>query len=64
MHEILDEFEIKLSEETDKLISCQQSKNLNSCLKCDSLIGCEIRGKYVKAVYDSMSKGAAGDFEF
>jgi len=31
---------------------------------CEKLLECEVRDDYIKAVYDSMSKGAGGGFEF
>lgn len=67
---ISDDFEnsdewIEKRDQKKKLIQeCQKSKSLSSCFECDKLIGCEIRGEYVKAVYESMSKGATGGFEF
>ena len=60
----LDEFELALKEELKVLQECQNSKNLDSCLKCDKIIGCETRGNYVKVVYMSMNKGVTGGFEF
>jgi len=60
----LDEYEKKLEEETKRLKECQNDKMVDSCLKCDKIIGCEIRNSYVKAVYDSMNKGQSGGFEF
>ncbi len=60
----LDEYEIKLQNATNELKICQKEKNVDSCLKCDKIIGCTIRNKYVHAVYDSMNKGQSGGFEF
>jgi len=31
---------------------------------CDKLFECALRDEYVKAVYESMSKGQGGGFEF
>ena len=62
--EELDEFEVALKKELKVLQECQNSKNLDSCLKCDKIIGCEIRNNYIKAVYKSMNKGITGGFEF
>ncbi len=53
-----------LEEETLKIKACQKSKNINSCLKCEKIIGCKARNNYVKAVYNSMNKGQSGGFEF
>jgi hypothetical protein len=47
-----------------ELQKCQEIKNLESCSSCENYIGCEIRKKYVATVYDSMSKGQTGGFEF
>lgn len=60
----LDEWELKLEEQLKVLHSCQSDKGLNSCNPCDQFFGCELRKKYVKAVYESMSKGSGGGFEF
>jgi hypothetical protein len=60
----LDEYEINLKKMTEELVECQTRNDKNSCLKCDKIIGCDIRNRYVKAVYDSMSKGQSGGFEF
>ena len=60
----LDEFELALKEELKVLQECQNSKDLDSCLKCDKIIGCETRNNYIKAVYKSMNKGITGGFEF
>lgn len=46
------------------LKQCQSSKNLQSCLKCPTLFTCDIRRQYVKAAYESMSKGQEGAFDF
>jgi len=60
----LDKFEIRRDEERVHVETCQKEKGHNSCLVCPDLIGCETRKKYVVAVYESMSKGAGGGFEF
>lgn len=47
------------------LLSCQNSKNLNSCYNCDEIFNCQARKNYVDAVYNSMSKGKTeGGFDF
>jgi len=33
-------------------------------MKCIKILECEIRDKYIKAVYESMNKGSGGGFEF
>lgn len=50
--------------EKKEILDCQQNKMLNSCFKCKNLIDCETRKRYVKAVYNSMSHGSSGGFEF
>ena len=59
-----DVFEQKLDEMIKQVEQCQEQKNLDTCSKCDQFIGCELRSKYIMAVYDSMSKGQTGGFEF
>jgi hypothetical protein len=60
----LDAYELKREEEREKVESCQKERGYHSCLVCPEVIGCELRKKYVVAVYESMSKGAGGGFEF
>ena len=64
MHETNDVYEAKLDEAKQALNECQTSKGVDSCLKCSQLLGCPIRGLYVRAVYESMSKGETGGFDF
>jgi len=59
-----DEFSKRLEEKKTVLEQCQNEKSLKSCNECDKIIGCETRRNYVQAVYDSMSKGETGGFEF
>ena len=59
-----DKFELYLDEMIKKLQDCQVSKSHKSCSACESYFGCELRDEYVKAVYNSMSKGDTGGFEF
>ena len=59
-----DKWQLALEEKLKELKECQQNQNLNSCLKCEKVIGCELRNTYVKAVYESMNKGSGGGFEF
>jgi len=60
----LDEFELALKEQLKVLQDCQNSQGVDSCLKCEKVIGCETRNEYIKAVYMSMNKGVTGGFEF
>ena len=62
--EELDVYDQKRDEQIVVLQQCQQEHQVKSCSECEKLIGCEVRKKYVSAVYDSMSKGATGGFEF
>jgi len=57
-------FEQRLDDAMKKMQICQEEHQLKSCSKCDQFIGCEIRAAYVQSVYDSMSKGETGGFEF
>ena len=60
----LDKYEQALEEQLVILKNCQSEKNIDSCMKCEKIIECEIRNEYVKAVYMSMNKGVTGGFEF
>jgi len=62
--QVLDEWQILLTQKKAELEACQKEKLVTSCLKCEKLLDCEIRDAYIKAVYDSMSKGKGGGFEF
>jgi hypothetical protein len=64
MHETNDIYEGKLDEAKQSLSECQTAKGVESCLKCLQLIGCPVRALYVRAVYESMSKGETGGFDF
>ncbi len=61
---ILDEWDLKLEERLKELQECQTSKGFNSCNLCEQFFDCELRKKYVIAVYESMNKGSGGGFEF
>jgi len=60
----LDKFEIHLDEMVLKLQNCQIEKKLKSCSICENYLNCELRRDYIKSVYNSMSKGETGGFEF
>ena len=65
MHkESKDKFERYLDEMLERLQKCQNEKHHKSCSLCEEYFGCELRNEYVKAVYNSMSKGDTGGFEF
>lgn len=57
-------YEEELDKKLDELKSCQSQNNVDSCLKCLKLIGCEIRKSYVDSVYNSMNNGKGGFFNF
>ncbi len=57
-------FEERLTQMIQELQKCQQDRGHESCMKCDQLIGCELRKQYVQITYESMSKGEIGGFEF
>lgn len=59
-----DKFELYLDEMIIKIQDCQQNKNLKSCSLCEKYLDCELRNEYIKSVYNSMSKGDTGGFEF
>jgi hypothetical protein len=61
---VLDEWQIALTQKKAALEVCQKEHQVTSCMKCEKLLDCELRDAYIKAVYDSMSKGAGGGFEF
>ena len=59
-----DKFELHLDEMIKQIQVCQQDRNIKSCSICEHYLGCELRTDYVKSVYNSMSKGETGGFEF
>lgn len=58
--EISKECEIK----TSALEDCKRERRVDSCLKCDEIIGCAIRKEYVESVYTSMSANSGNSFNF
>lgn len=59
-----DKWQVLLDAEIVILKQCQMKHALSSCMKCDNLLDCEVRDKYIKIVYESMNKGSGGGFEF
>jgi hypothetical protein len=57
-------FEERLNAMIAKVQQCQKENSLDSCMKCNKLIGCDLRKEYVQTTYESMSKGEIGGFEF
>ena len=62
--QVLDEWQIALKQKRSELERCQNEHQVKSCMKCEKLLDCSVRDSYIKAVYDSMSKGKGGGFEF
>lgn len=60
----LDEWEEKLEVKVQETKACQEKHALASCSPCEKFFDCELRKKYVLAVYESMNKGSGGGFEF
>ncbi len=60
----IDIYQQRLNERLEKLKKCQKDKKVESCFKCEKLLNCQIRDEYVQALYQSMSKGKVGGFEF
>jgi len=59
-----DSFSQLLDSKIEDLKKCQDDKKLETCNECDKLLECSIRDEYVLAVYNNMSKGKSGGFEF
>lgn len=59
-----DKFELHLEKMVIQLKECQTKNSLSSCSICKEFLNCELRDEYIKAVYNSMSKGDTGGFEF
>lgn len=59
-----DIYDQKLDEKVIEVQACQNEKGLKSCMACELFFDCALRKEYVKKVYESMSKGETGGFEF
>lgn len=59
-----DRFDEHLTQMLQKLQECQDLKGLKGCFNCNLFFECSLRADYIKAVYNSMSKGNTGGFEF
>lgn len=57
-------YDLGLIEATTRLKECQVSKDTNSCFKCLVGLDCSLRIDYVNKVYESLSKGKEGQFNF
>ncbi|WP_321778324.1 hypothetical protein [Sulfurimonas sp.] len=60
----VDKFELHLDEMIKELQACQKENNLKTCSICEKYLTCKLRNDYIKSVYNSMSKGETGGFEF
>ncbi len=60
----MDKWEKLLEAKVVELEQCQVKRELSSCSLCVEFLKCTLRLDYVKAVYQSMSKGKDGGFEF
>ncbi|MBS9782481.1 MAG: hypothetical protein KGV43_01605 [Arcobacter sp.] len=61
---VIDQWQLNLENKLKQLQDCQKSNSLKSCTPCTQFFECEKRKTYVQAVYESMSKGSSGGFEF
>jgi rhamnogalacturonyl hydrolase YesR len=59
-----DRWQQALERQLEALQECQKREGVQSCLSCEKILGCEVRTRYVQAVYESMNKGQGGGFEF
>jgi hypothetical protein len=64
MQELNNLYEEKLDAALEELTRCQEQHQLKSCYECEESLACPIRSKYVRTVYESMSKGETGGFDF
>lgn len=58
------EHSINFQETKDKLLKCQEEKQLSSCMQCPQILECKIREEYVHSTYSHLNKGANGEFDF
>jgi len=61
---ILDEWELELKKQKKLLEAHMKEMGITSEMDCPNFPNCPVQEKYVEAVYNSMSKGAGGGFEF
>jgi len=61
---ILDEWEIKLQQQKKLLEAHMKELGITTEMDCPDFPNCKVQEAYIKAVYESMSKGAGGGFEF
>ena len=52
-------------QKTKELQECQSNKGLDSCMKCEKFLKCELRKEYVLSAYQSMNGDMKqGGFDF
>lgn len=52
-------------EKLKELQECQAKNSLDSCMKCDMFLKCDLRKEYVLATYQSMNEDMGkGGFDF
>jgi len=61
---ILDEWELELKKQRKILEAHMRELGISSAMECPDFPNCKVQEAYVQAVYNSMSKGAGGGFEF
>ena len=61
---VLDEWELELQKQRKLLEAHMKELGITSAMECPDFPNCPVQEKYVQAVYNSMSKGAGGGFEF
>ena len=61
---ILDEWELELKKQKKLLEAHMKELGITTEMNCPDFPNCKVQEKYVEAVYNSMSKGAGGGFEF
>ena len=58
-------FDLELCDALNLLNECQMNTQKKlSCIGCVNFFACNQRKDYVNKVYNSMSKGKSGNFEF
>lgn len=60
----LDQWQILLVQKKSELETHMKEQGIKSEMDCKDFPHCPVQEAYVKAVYDSMSKGKGGGFEF
>jgi len=60
---VLDEWEIELKKQKKILETHMKKLGITSAMDCPDFPNCKVQEKF-EAVYNSMSKGAGGGFEF